>query len=47
MKALHIRQDRSLVLQDDPPPPPPGPDEVLVSMSYASICGYEIMILRG
>lgn len=47
MKALHIRQDRSLVLQDDPSPPPPGPDEVLVSMSYASICGYEIMILRG
>ena len=47
MKALHIRQDRSLLIQDDPLPPPPGPEEVLVRMSYASICGYEILILRG
>ena len=47
MKALHIRQDRSLVLQDDPAPSPPGPEEVLVRMAYTSICGYEVMILRG
>ncbi len=47
MKALHIRQDRSRLLQEDPLPPAPGPDEVLVRMAYASICGYEILILRG
>lgn len=47
MKALHIRKDRSLALQNDPAPQPPGPEEVLVRMAYASICGYEIMILRG
>ena len=47
MKALRIHKDRSLYFQEIPMPVAPGPDEVLVRMAYASICGYDMMILKG
>ena len=47
MKSLRIQKDRSLYFLDLPDPPAPGPEEILIRMAYASICGYDMMILRG
>ena len=47
MKSLRMRQDRSLYFLELPDPMLPGPDEVLVRMAYASICGYDMMMLSG
>lgn len=47
MKSLRIRPDRSLYFLELPEPGLPGPNEVLVQMRYASICGYDLMVLRG
>lgn len=47
MKSLRLRKNRSLYYLDLPDPPPPGPTEVQVRMAYASICGYDMLILSG
>ena len=47
MKSLRMRKDRTLYFKELPPPGPPGPQEVLVKMRYASICGYDLMMLAG
>ena len=47
MKSLRMRRDRSLYFLELPDPPAPGPDEVLVRMACASICGYDMMMLSG
>lgn len=47
MKSLRMRSDRALYFKDLPAPGPPGPEEVLVRMAYASICGYDMMMLSG
>lgn len=47
MKSLRMRPDRSLFFQELPMPDAPGPGQVLIRMAYASICGYDMMMLRG
>ncbi len=47
MKALRVHKDRSLYFVDLPEPPPPGPNEIQVRMAYASICGFDMMMLAG
>ena len=47
MKSLRLGRDRSLSFLDLPEPPPPEPEEVQVQMAYASICGYDMMMLSG
>lgn len=47
MKSLRMHSDRSLYFRELPMPGAPGPGQVLVRMAYASICGYDIMMLRG
>lgn len=47
MKSLRMRRNRELYFLGLPDPPEPGPDEVLVRMKYASICGFDMMMLNG
>jgi len=47
MKSLRMRRNRGLYFLGLPDPPEPGPDEVLVRMKYASICGFDMMMLNG
>ena len=47
MKSLRMRRNRELYFLGLPDPPDPGPDEVLVRMKYASICGFDMMMLNG
>lgn len=47
MKSLRMRPDRSLHFLDLDTPDELGPEQVLVRMSYASICGFDIMMLKG
>lgn len=47
MKSLRLGRDRSLSFLDLPEPSPPEPEEVQVQMAYASICGYDMMMLSG
>lgn len=47
MKSLRMRQDRSLYFLELPEPSAPGPNELLIRMAYASICGYDMMMLAG
>ncbi len=46
MKSLRFKPDHTLHFVDIPKPNAPGPNEVLIRMAYASICGYDIMMLR-
>lgn len=47
MKSLRMHKDRTLYFLDLPDPPQPGPREVQIRMSFASICGYDMMMLAG
>ena len=47
MKSLRMRRNRELYFLGLPDPPEPGPDEVLVRIKYASICGFDMMRLNG
>ena len=47
MNTLRMKPDRSLYFQDVLRPGAPGPGQILVKMRYASICDYDMMILRG
>jgi len=46
MKALRLRQFGRLLLEDMPPPEP-APDEVLVKVLAAGICGTDLKLLHG
>lgn len=47
MKSLRMRPDRSLHFLDLEDPGELGSGQVLVRMSYASICGFDMMMLNG
>lgn len=47
IQSLRMQPDRKLYFKKLPMPPAPGPEEVQVRMAYASICGYDMMMLRG
>lgn len=47
MKSLRLNGERKLFFLDLPKPELQGPDEVLVKMRYASICGYDMMMVAG
>lgn len=47
MKSLRMQPNRSLHFLEIPTIPTPGPNEVLIRMAYASICGYDMMMLNG
>ncbi len=47
MKSLRMEEDRHLYFLELPEPGDPKPDEVLIEMKYASICGFDMMMLAG
>lgn len=47
MKSLRMKADRSLYFKECTKPEILEPDQVLVRMQYASICGYDIMVYKG
>lgn len=47
IRSLRMQPNRKLYFKELPMPPTPGPGEVQVRMAFASICGYDMMMLRG
>ena len=47
IQSLRMQPNRKLYFQELPMPPAPGPEEVQIRMAFASICGYDMMMLRG
>ena len=47
IRSLRMQPNRKLYFKEVPMPPTPGPGEVQVRMAFASICGYDMMMLRG
>ena len=47
IRSLRMQSNRKLYFKDLPMPPAPSADEVQVRMAFASICGYDMMMLRG
>ncbi len=47
MRYLYISPERELSIRERPIPKIQHPDDVLIKISYASICNYDLMVLRG
>ncbi|HHX37975.1 MAG TPA: alcohol dehydrogenase catalytic domain-containing protein [Clostridiaceae bacterium] len=47
MKSLRLNQDNELYFIDMPKPQIVEPNQVLIKMAYASICGYDMMTIKG
>ena len=47
IRSLRMQPNRKLYFKELPMPPAPGPGEVQVRMAFASICGYDMMMLRA
>ena len=45
IRSLRMQPNRKLYFKELPMPPTPGPGEVQVRMAFASICGYDMMML--
>jgi D-arabinose 1-dehydrogenase-like Zn-dependent alcohol dehydrogenase len=47
MRYLHIGSSHKLSIREKPKPEVMRPEDVLIKVAYASICNYDLMVLRG